>query len=270
MNDDRIHELIKNAKPRVDPATRERVRAAIEAEGVAASARPGSLMLLMRAAALMILALGAGVVAAYFNRPPEGDVSLEARVSTVRERVESLERRLARAQLQDLQQQVERLEQRRAEELESVIGQAVTSELEAREALRNERWRERHIAHVRRHYAREAEATVAAYREELELTPVQERRVRELLDAQGRKIEEVIAGVYGQRHGGRHVHDELVALSDETTEKLTALLNAEQREYLPGGEAVISADPAYWAPSDEFQDATDIDAWFNWMSISEE
>ena len=149
-----------------------------------------------------------------------------------------------------------------------LIFEAVVDAYERRNETRMEEWRERHIAHVREHHAREANATVSALREELNLTPEQETQVRELLkEAEGKAIA-LIDGYYGRgRHHG--MHEKFATLASKTEQDLQLLLNQQQREQLTGAVIVGSA-PDDWAPSDEFRDGVDVDVWMNWMTASRE
>lgn len=275
MNDG-FDNLIRNARPEVPAGARARVLEYVGAHGAVASA-PAPWRVLMRAAALVLLAVFAGVAAALVARPdptPGVDpvAQLAAEVKALQAQVAALEKDSAAAQLAGLQAEVDAFQAERGGYDVAALEQAVAAQLNAREARQREEWRQRHIEHMRRHYAQEQEATVERLRRELNLSHEQEQAVRELLTETGRQAEELIGEVYsGQRHRRRdsRVHDRFAQLASETEEKLNALLSEQQRGRMEG-TGIVSAAPENWAPRSEFRDDTDLDVWTNWVNVTRE
>lgn len=259
--------LIRSAKPTVPPTARDGVLEHIEAHGAVASS-PGPLRMPARVAALVVLALASGAIAALFApKPvqPDGDLA-ELRVRADRLDAALPSQDLA-AEIQRIESAVAALEAEQADFDQAMLN-AVQDAYAQRDAVRMEEWRERHVAHVREHHAREADATVTALREELNLTPEQEAQVRDLLKEAEDKAVALIGNYYGKR---RHhdMHDKFAALAGETERDLQALLDVQQRERLDGA-VIVGAAPEDWAPSEEFHDDTDVDVWMNWMTVSRE
>ena len=257
--------LIRNARPTVLPTARERVLEHIEAHGAVASS-PGPFRMVARVAALVVLALASGAVAALFAPKPATN---DRDIAELRERTDRLNAALPASTLKSevarLESDVAALEDRQADYERDVLA-AVEQVIEERELARMEQWRERHVSYVREHYTREAEATVSALREELALTAEQEVQVRELLKEAEDKAVALIGGCYGK---GRHhdVHEKFAGLASDTERDLQALLDAQQREQIEGA-VIVSSAPEDWAPSGEFRDGTDVDVWMNWMNVS--
>ncbi|MBZ0136188.1 MAG: hypothetical protein K8I27_07440 [Planctomycetes bacterium] len=261
--------LIRSSKPAVPPTARDGVLEFIEAHGAVASSL-GPLRSFGRVAALVVLALASGAVAALFAlnaRAPANDLG------DLRARADKLDAALPTQSLvADLTREGNRMDAALTE-LETArydaLCETVVALLEARDAARMNEWRERHIAHVREHHAREADATVSALREEIDLSPEQEAEVRKLLADAGDKAVALIGSYYGEGHGMHGMHDQFASLANETGRELQALLDSQQRERLDGVMIVGSA-PEDWAPSGEFRDGTDVDVWMNWMTVSRE
>lgn len=263
---DRIDELIRNAKPQVDPAARERIRGHVGAYRGSAS-RLGSLVGLLRAAALVALALGSGIAAAVWNSPRPADLSQETeRVAELEQRVNELAERSPMAQVEDLKARLDDLEPEAAIAgvVDEAIENAVAEAMEQRQQRELEQWRDRHLRYTRARWERHTAQTITELREESGLTEAQEAEVRELLDAQGRKAEALIAETY--RPGHHRLHRGFAQLSTETDEKLAALLEEQRRQGVEAPRGVLAADPEDWAPSDDFEDDSDIDAWVYWMN----
>lgn len=259
--------LIRSAKPTVPPTARDGVLDYIEAHG-AVALNPGPLRMLLRVAALVVLALASGAVAALFAPKPAAE---NPEIAELQERADKLKAALPgqdlAGEMQRIENAIAELEAQQAAQDKAMLD-AVNDVYRRRDAARMEEWRERHIAHVREHHAREAEATVTALREELALTDAQEQQVRELLKEAEDKAVALIGNYYGKRrHHG--MHDRFATLASETQSNLQALLDAQQQERLKGAVIVGSA-PEDWAPSEEFRDDTDVDVWMNWMTVSRE
>ncbi|MCB9936233.1 MAG: hypothetical protein H6840_11140 [Planctomycetes bacterium] len=270
MNED-FDKLIRNAKPAVPEGARARVLEHVEAHGAVASA-PAPWRVLLRAAALVLLAVFAGVAAALAGRPepaPAGDpvAELAAEVKALDAQVAALERDSAALQLAKLQAEVAALETRR-----QAFEQAVTGLVEAHELCEREEWRQRHIEHMRRHYAEEQEATIERLRSELNLSAEQEKEVRALLTEAGKQAEGLIGEVYtsGRRRHDPRMHDKFAQLASETETQLNALLNEQQRGRMAGPTGIVSSEPEDWAPRSDFRDATDLDVWTNWINVTRE
>lgn len=273
MNDD-FDNLIRNAKPAVPAGARARVLEYVGAHGAVASA-PAPWRVFLRAAALVLLAVFAGVAAALVSRPetaPTVDpvAQLAADVKALETQVAALERDSLYEQLAGLQAEVAALERSRTDSA-TALEQVVIAQLEARDSREREEWRQRHIEHMRRHYAEEQEATVERLRRELKLSAEQEKAVRELLTETGKQAEELIGEVYtGRRHRrDPRMHDKFAELANETEKKLAELLSEQQRGRMEG-TGIVSAAPEDWAPRSEFRDDTDLDVWTNWINVTRE
>lgn len=261
--------LIRSAKPTVPPTARDGVLEYIEAHGAVASS-PGPLRVLARMAAMVVLALASGYVAALFAGKADNGGS---DIAELRERAEQLKQSLpdpdlateVRVEVRRIEGAIADLEAQQAA-ADRLMLEAVNAAYARRDATRMQEWRERHVAHVREHHAREAEATISALREGLGLTPGQEAQIRDLLKQAEDKAVTLIGNYYGRgRHHG--MHEKFEALALETQSELKALLDAQQRERLEGAVIVGSA-PEDWAPREEFRDGTDMDVWVNWMTVS--
>jgi hypothetical protein len=258
--------LITSARPTVPPTAREGVLEYIEAQGAVASG-PGPLRMLGRVAALVVLALASGAVAALFAPRPEAPNELAELQAQVEDLKQTLPERNLRAELRQIEQSVAELEQQQAA-FDRAVLTAVTNSMDRREAARMEEWRTRHVTWVREYQARRTEAAVSALREELSLTDDQAAQVRDLLKQAEDKAIELIGSYYGRgRYQG--IHEEFAALAADTREDLQALLDAQQRERLEGA-AIVGNAPEDWAPRDDFRDGTDVDVWVNWMNVSRE
>lgn len=247
---DRIDQLIRNARPQVDPAARERVRAA--ATGGDAASRPGSLIFLLRAAALVLLAVGAGAAASVWSRPAGDDLGDAAA------RVASLERRVADDPAREIEHLHSRLDRLA---LALHVERTVDDALERAEI---ERWRDRHVHFARERWRRHSSSVISELREEAALTDAQESEVRALLASQGEKVEELIAQTY--RPGRHALHQGFAQLSEETDDRLAELLEEQRREGIEVPRGVLDADPQDWAPSEDFVVASDFDAWVYWIN----
>jgi len=273
MNDE-FDNLIRNAKPAVPAGARARVLDYVGAHGAVASA-PAPWRVLMRAAALVLLAVFAGVAAALVSRPETASAvdsvaQLAAEVKALEAQVAALERESLTVQLAQLQSEVAALEFGRPN-YGAALEQVVMAQLEERESREREEWRQRHIEHMRRHYAEEQEATVERLRRELNLSAEQEKAVRELLTDTGKQAEKLIGEVYMGRHHRRdaRMHDKFAELANETEKKLAELLSEQQRGRMEG-TGIVSAAPEDWAPRSEFRDDTDLDVWTNWINVTRE
>ena len=272
-----IDKLISSAKPAVSAQARARVLEHARAHGAVALAPvPLRVSALWRVAALIMLALGAGVVSALVTPSPAGTApdftvtDLRAEIAELSEGVSTLE------QLAELEARVDALQAASTpHDFDARLQASVQRVVEQREARRNQEWRERHVGYVRARFAEDREATVARLKTEVGLTPEQEAEVVALLEDAGRQAEALIGEYYsdgsgrrGRRHGGHRVHDKFEALAASTEEKLVVLLDEQQRGKLEGG--LVSAEPADWAPSEDFRDGVDMDVWMNWMNVSRE
>ena len=265
--------LIRNAKPNVPAGVRGRVLDHVRAHGAVAST-PAPFRILLRAAALVMLALLAGVATALVATPaaPQPQVSeLRAEqlpdIAPLTERVAALETGLPVAELNVIADGIQTLEAER----ENALGEYVNRVLDAREVQRSTEWRERHVEHVREHFAREREATVERLRDELGLTPGQEQQVRALLEETGKEAEALISGFYGRgHHRDSGMGDKFAVLANNTEKKLEALLDRQQREKIERESGIVSSSPEDWAPNSEFRDGTDVDVWTNWLTITRE
>ncbi|MCB9895901.1 MAG: hypothetical protein H6839_15750 [Planctomycetes bacterium] len=268
--------LIRSARPEVPAAARERVLDYVGAHGAVASA-PAPFRTLparhslgvgvLRVAALVMLALLAGIAAALVATPsPQPATTAQLPdIAPLAERVAALETDLPVAELNAIADRIDALETRKAESFEA----AVTQVINARETRQAELWRERHIEHVREHFAREREATIERMREELGLSPEQEKQVREVLEETGRQAESLIGDFYTRgHHHDRQVGDKFAQLAADTDKKLEALLDRQQREMIESESGIVSAAPEDWAPSSEFRDGTDLDVWTNWITVT--
>ena len=160
------------------------------------------------------------------------------------------------------------------------VGRQLVSALEGQKAIADAvadhqtaqmaEWRERHLQHIREHQAAERDATIEALRNELDLTAGQEKEVRALLESADKQAEAMIGDFYTRRHGhpDPRMHDKFEALASETDRKLTALLDAQQREKIGRPTGIVSTAPEDWAPSMEFQDGTDVDVYTNWITVT--
>ena len=268
-----IDKLISSAKPAVSAQARAGVLEHARAHGAVALAPvPLRMSALWRVAALITLALGAGVVSALVTPSPADTApdftvtDLRAEIAELSESVSTLEK------LADLEARVDALQ---AQALDARLQASVQRVVEKREAQRNLEWRERHVAYVRARFAEDRDETVSRLKAEVGLTPEQEAEVVALLEDAGRQAETLIGDYYGdgsgrrgRRHGGHRVHDKFEALAAATEEKLVILLDEQQRGKLDGG--LVSAEPADWAPSEDFRDGVDMDVWMNWMNVSRE
>jgi hypothetical protein len=260
--------LIRGAKPAVPPTARERVLGYIEAGGAAASV-PAPFRMLTRVAALVLIALGAGIATTMITEQTVASNSVDVFVEftaerpdidILRTRVENLEVHNPAARLASLEQQVAELETERDQAMHGLV----VDVLNAREQQRMEEWRERHIQYVREHVKRITDATVEQLRKDVNLTAAQEVEVRALLGDAGKEAEALIGNYYG--HGRHSSHSQFEKLARETDEKLSVLLSEQQREQV--GTGLVSAKPEDWGPSSEFRDGTDYDVYMNWMSVS--
>ena len=258
--------LIRSARPEVPAAARERVLDYVGAHGAVASA-PAPFRLLLRVAALVMLALLAGVAAALVATPshqPATSAQLPD-IGPLAERVAALESDLPVAELNAIADRIDALEVRHSTSFE----EAVSRVIEAREVEQAAIWRERHIEHVREHFAEEREATIERMRDELGLTAEQEEQVREVLEETGKQAESLIGDFYTHgHHHDRRVGDKFAQLAAETDKKLEELLDRQQREKLQPEGGIVSAAPEDWAPSSEFRDGTDLDVWTNWITVT--
>jgi hypothetical protein len=259
--------LIKNAKPAVPPTARERVLGYVEAGGAAASA-PAPFRMLARVAALVLIAVGAGIGTAVVTQQSTSgsvDVFVEFTaerpdIDVLRTRVENLEVHNPAARLASLEQQVAELESERDQAMNALVLDVIN----VREQRRMEEWRERHIQYVRSAVQRHSDETVERLRKDVNLTAEQEAEVRTLLGNAGKEAEALIGNYYGR---GRHsTHSEFEKLARETDEKLSALLSEQQRKQV--GAGLVSAKPEDWGPSSEIRDGTDYEVYMNWMSVS--
>jgi hypothetical protein len=261
--------MIRNAKPAVPAMARETVLGYIEASGAAASI-PTPFRILSRVAAMLLLAVGSGVIAAMLAPGREAGADplpgLAAQRAMLQQRVDSLEQESPAARLALLEQQVAEFEdaQRAAE---AQLEDAVVSVITKRDQNRMTEWRERHVEYVRAHNKRTADATIERLRDEVNLTSEQEAEVRALLDEAGKEAEGLIGKFYGRsRH--HSANREFEKLAEVTDNKLNALLSEQQRKQV--GEGLVSARPEDWGPSSEFRDGTDYEVYMNWMSVSRE
>lgn len=269
MNDD-IEQLILSAKPIVPAGARARTLESVEPEGAVGST-PAFVRLFLRVAALVLLAVCSGVVAAMLSAPAQSagePVDVAAQIADARARLDSLEQNSLANRIANLQTELSTLQAARSSALEQAIEQAIVEH----EKKQIAEWRERHVQHVREHQAVEREATIRRMREELDLTAEQEKEVRALLVSTDKQAEALISGFYTDRHA-RHdptMHAKFEKLAEEADTKLTALLDAQQRDQMNGPTGIVSSEPEDWAPSFEFRDGTDVDVYTNWITVTRE
>lgn len=270
MNED-IDDLIRSAKPAIPAGVRARTLEYAEPEGAVGSS-PAFVRVLLRVAALLLLAVCSGVVAAMLSAPSQDTaepVELAAELADARGRMDSLELDSPAKRIESLEAELASLEahQRRAEE---AFEQAVIRAMDTHERNQMAEWRERHIQHVREHQAIERDTVIAQLREDLNLTSDQEQEVRALLVAADKQAEVVIGEFYTNRHG-RHdprMREKFEKLAEDAEQKLTALLDAQQRDRIEEPTGIVSANPDDWAPNFEFHDGTDMDVYTNWITVT--
>ncbi|MCA8937478.1 MAG: hypothetical protein KDB68_14880 [Planctomycetes bacterium] len=269
MNQD-IEHLIRSAKPIVPAGARARTLESVEPEGAVGST-PAFVRVFLRVAALVLLAVCSGIVAAMLSAPAQSagePVDVAAQIADARARLDSLEQTSLTNRIANLQSELSALQAERNSVFERVIKEAIVEHEQQQMA----EWRERHIRHVREHQAVEREATIRRMRDELDLTPEQEKEVRALLVSTDKQAEALISGFYTDRHA-RHdpsMHEKFEKLAEEADTKLTALLDAQQRDQMNEPTGIVSAEPEDWAPSFEFRDGTDVDVYTNWITVTRE
>lgn len=244
-----VEQLIRNARP--DAPSPDALLAALATRGLPPAVGAG--YWLLRAAALVVLAAGAGVAASLIANPNVGSPAAGPKPvahepSPLWEQAEQQEQRIAALE--------------RDAALRGLIAQEVSAHVAAREAAERERHIERHISHVRRHYERDMERKL----EELEarqLSAESLARAREILVEHGKSAEDLIRGSYtGRRGGHRDMHRAFGTLARETEDRLARVTGDNNWRDLLGDT------PDAWAPTSEFEDPADYDNMLNWMRRS--
>jgi hypothetical protein len=275
---DEVDNLIRDAKPEVPALAREGVLAHLRAHGVVVYA-PASIRPLpvrhspgvgvLRVAALVVLALFAGVAAALVT-PPSSSLGESRDVAVLAARVYAFEQNLPTAQVKALSEKAEALNPP-ASDHGKLLDRVIADAIHNHEQRKAEEWRERHVRHLRNAYAEQADATVERLRKELGLATEQEREVRALLAEAEKQAEALIGDFYTHgHHPNPQVREKFVALATDTEKKLDALLDRQQREKMAPEKGIVSASPADWAPNSEFRDGTDLDVWTNWVTATSE
>lgn len=243
---DRLDQLIINAKPQAPSpaATLAALRARPETAVVGAAAW------ILRAAALFVLAAGVGALAALLPGSGVGipAASNDDSIAGLNDRAGVLE------ELARLERQVASVEAAHRAQLDALIDAAVREALAQKQLRERERWQERHIAYVRRRYARQMDEKLA----QLQADGIDEEkydRAREILEQHGLQAVDLIRSTYNRAER----RDGFATLARETEERLQRLTGAEQWRDLLG------AEPESWAPTTDFEDWTDLDSHMHWM-----
>lgn len=282
MHTDLDH-LIRAARPEVPAGALSRAEAAVagrpEADRLAAPLF--SLRGLVRAAAVFALALGAGMAAAMLSATPEAGhapatasdgvavpagpdlADLHADLAALVRGADGLA--VASPSLAQLNDRLAMLEADAALSPQDQLAAAIEQVIENRDRRVRDEWRERHLAYVRETYSKHLDTLVVDVRGGLTLTADQEKRFREILIEHGEKAESMIDSCWRRHHKRGRGFDELAR---ETRAKLQAVLDEAQRNDFRVADAVLGADPMHWAPREEFEDATDVDTYANWLQLS--
>lgn len=253
-----VENLIRNARPQAPSP--DALLARLATRGMPPAVGAG--YWLMRAAALIVLAAGAGVVAGMIARPTVGSPAAGTPA------VAAIEVPAAADPLwQALEQQRQRIEAleadfAREQQLRAITRDEVRAHLDERETAQRERHLDRHISHVRRHYARDMERKL----EELEGRDLPAEalvRAREILVQHGESAEELIRGSYNGRRGGqRDMHRMFATLARETEDRLARVTGDNN------WKDVLGDSPEDWGPTSEFEDPADYENMLNWMRRS--
>lgn len=263
MND-RIAELIRNAKPQAPSP--DALLAALGSRGLPAAS--GSAVWLLRTAALFTLAAGIGAAAALLPRmgaEPPAASELE-RVSGLAARIELLESRVTPVTPEDVAAQEARIAALETQVYaRTAIEQAVADYFVRRDAAERELWQQRHLEHVRRHYARDMEGTLAELKAQ-DLPEAKLVRAREILEQHGKDIEALIKQSYAQvgdhRRGHRDMHQQFASLARGAQDSLARVTGEND------WGSLLGESPEDWAPTSEFEDLSDFDSMMNWMRRS--
>lgn len=247
MNMD-VEKLIRNARP--NAPSPDALLAKLATRGLPPAVGAG--YWLLRSAALIVLAAGAGVAASLIANPnvgsPAAGTPQAHQPSPLWQEAEQQEQRIAALE--------------REAALRGLVAREVAAHVAARETAERERHLERHIAHVRRHYERDMERKL----EELEarqLSAESLARAREILVEHGQSAEELIRGSYtGRRGGHRDMHRAFGTLARETEDRLARVTGDNN------WRDVLGDTPEAWAPTSEFEDPADYDNMLNWMRRS--
>lgn len=263
MND-RIAELIRNAKPQAPSP--DALLAALGSRGMPAATSGG--VWLLRAAALFTLAAGIGAAAALLPRM-NADMANAAdveRVGQLAARIESLESQVGSVTAQQVAAQEARIAALETQvQARTAIEQAVAEYFVKRDAAERELWQERHLEHVRRHYARDMEGTLAELKAQ-DLPEAKLVRAREILEQHGKDIEALIKQSYAQggdhRRGHRDLRQQFASLARGAQDSLARVTGENN------WGSLLGESPEDWAPTSEFEDLSDFDSMMNWMRRS--
>ncbi len=263
MND-RIADLIRNAKPQAPSP--DALLAALGSRAVPPAT--GSAVWLLRAAALFVLAAGIGAASALLPRmsadtPATGDLE---RVRGLAARIESLESQTGSVSAEQVVEQEARIAALETRvQARTAIEQAVGEYFVKRDAAERELWQERHLEHVRRHYAKDMEGTLAELKAQ-NLPEAKLVRAREILAQHGKDIEVLIKQSYAQggdhRRGHRDLREQFASLARGAQDSLARVTGENNWGTLLG------ESPEDWAPTAEFEDLSDFDSMMNWMRRS--
>lgn len=246
---DHFDRLIINAKPQVpSPAA---TLAAVRARPVSPGPTfVGAAAWVLRAAALFVLAAGVGALAAWLPRSGVGTPAAgnDLTVASLNERAGVLE------ELARLERKVASVEAARREQLDALIDAAVREALSQKQLRERERWQERHIAYVRRRYAREMEERLTELNEQ-GLDGERHARAREILEQHGLQAVALIRHTYNRADR----RDGFALLARETEERLQRLTGEDQ------WQDILGTEPEHWGPSPDFEDWTDFDSHMHWM-----
>ncbi|MBK8206798.1 MAG: hypothetical protein IPK87_08360 [Planctomycetes bacterium] len=263
MND-RIAELIRNAKPQAPSP--DALLAALGSRDMPAATSGG--VWLLRAAALFTLAAGIGAAAALLPRmnadtPAASDLE---RVGGLAARIESLESQAGSVTPEQVAEQEARIAALETQvQARTAIEQAVAEYFVKRDAAERELWQERHLEHVRRHYARDMEGTLAELKAQ-DLPEAKLVRAREILEQHGKDIEALIKQSYAQggehRRGHRDMRQQFASLARGAQDSLARVTGENN------WGSLLGESPEDWAPTSEFEDLSDFDSMMNWMRRS--
>jgi hypothetical protein len=277
MHTDLDH-LIRAARPEIPAGALSRAEAAVAGRPLAPLF---SLRGLLRVAAVFALAVGAGLASAMLSSTPEaahvdstasGNASVKAGpdLAGLRADVAALLRgadglAVGTPSLAQIDDRLAVLEAEASLSPQDQLAAAIVQVIENRDRRLRDEWRERHLAFVRDSYSKHLDTLVSDVRGGLVLSADQEKRFREILIEHGEKAESMIDSCYRRHHKRGRGFDELAR---ETRAKLQAVLDEAQRNDFRVADAVLGADPMHWAPREEFEDATDVDTYVNWMQLS--
>ncbi|MHC4841505.1 MAG: hypothetical protein ACYTDT_11245 [Planctomycetota bacterium] len=250
-------DLIRSARPQVTPDVRGRVLAH-------ASAPSGHRVgyYLLRVAAVVALAFISGVVTARILEPDQGDnfAAMSASVEVLLERSTALN---SGDELAELNSQLTAVERQRQERLTNAVAESVERILNERKSKEREIWRKKHVTHVQKRLAKKTNVIIAGYGKSRRLSHSQEAQLKRLLQAQSEQIETLVSGAYLNDFDKHELRAQLESLSEHTSARVSSLLKVKPQTPVE----VLSADPADWAPSSNFRDASDAEALSYWITI---